>query len=362
MKYRAFAISDMSCCGLLRSIAIMSLLSVVLGIFVADVLAAVGGKCSSCHSMHYSQGGEVMPEWGESGPYHSLLTTDCIGCHMGTNTGGDTPYIMSDVAPLYDATGTEISTNTLAGGSFFWVAGGDHTKGHNVYGLTSPDPYLPTPPSFTGEIAAADGSVPGGGSWPAGTQVTCAGIYGCHGTHNLAMMEAAIQRGHHKGLDGAIVNPGTTPAEGYRMLIGIAGYEDPEWELTPTNVAHNQYKGVDQATDNSAISSLCMRCHNDFHVDSGTSWLLHPIDYDLGNESVGAEVRDYGGVSHLYRVDVPVASLDVNSPISQVTFAGDTIITCMTCHRSHGSPYDKLLRWDYVNTNDGCTVCHTSKD
>lgn len=343
----------------------LPLLSVAAGLAliapqVAQVQAAVSGKCVNCHTMHYSQDGKVLREWGNAGPYKALLTTDCAGCHMGVNTGGGTPFVMSATAPIYGATGTETNTNTLAGGNFYWVASGEPLKGHNVSGLTSADPYLLTPPGFDGSRAAADGSIPGNGSWPAGQQVACAGVYGCHGSHSKTSMEAAIFGGHHKGLGGALTDPGTAAAKGFRMLIGIAGYEDPEWELTPTSSAHNQYKGADKNADRSAISSLCMRCHTNFHGDGNNSWFKHPSDYDLGNSSPGNEVRGYGGPNHLYRTDVPVASIKVNTPASQVSFQDDTIITCVTCHRSHGSPYDKMMRWDYVNTNDGCIACHAS--
>ncbi len=324
--------------------------------------AAVTGKCIDCHTMHYSQGSAVLEEWGDEGPYGALLTTDCIGCHTGVNSEGTAPFVMSAVAPLYAATGTEAGTNTLAGGNFYWVASGEDLKGHNVVGLASADPFLSVPPGYVGNLAAADSSIPGNGNWPPGQQVTCAGVYGCHGTHAENGMAAAISGGHHHGADGALVNPGTRPAEGYRLLVGVAGYEDPEWELTPTVNTHNQYKGVDGGGDNSAISSLCLRCHNEFHSAGSSTWFEHPIEYDLGNEDPGSEVRGYGGPSNSYRPDAPVASFDVSSPLFQVTFQEDTIISCVTCHRSHGSPFEKLLRWDYVNTNDGCTVCHTSKD
>jgi hypothetical protein len=47
------------------------------------------------------------------------------------------------------------------------------------------------------------------------------------------------------------------------------------------------------------------------------------------------------------------------------------IVTCISCHRAHGSEYADLLRWDYTagtsagsgtNLNSGCFVCHTTKD
>ncbi|HEY5674343.1 MAG TPA: cytochrome c3 family protein [Malonomonas sp.] len=325
-----------------------------------------GIRCSDCHTMHHSQGGQALSSWGDAGPYSALLVTDCVGCHSGSNAPGSMPYVMSSAAPVYGATGTEANTNTLAGGSFYWVAQalGD-SRGHNVVGLTAPDASLSSPPGFDGLNAAADGSVPAGGNWPAGQQVTCAGVYGCHGSHSESAAETAIRGGHHADLKGAITAPGTAAADSYRMLVGVAGFEDPEWELTPTATAHNQYKALDQVDDNSTISSLCIRCHGTFHQQAGLNiWTKHPVNYDLSNTAMGSEYRAYGGLTRTYQTAVPLGSTSVNAPLGNIALQGsDAVITCVSCHRAHGSPYIKLLRWDYAGSRgDGCVLCHTAKN
>ncbi len=330
------------------------------------VWSAVRGHCSSCHTMHHSQDGRALSQWGEDGPYQALLTTDCAGCHMGVNSGGETPFVISATEPSYQMTGTEAGTNTLAGGNFFWVAStGMDSRGHNVEGLTAPDSSLPSPPGFDGSQAAADGSIPAGGSWPNGRQVGCAGTYGCHGTHNETHPVAAVKGGHHQGRGGAITSPGSEPAGGYRMLVGIAGYEDPQWEFNVNASSHNQYKGADGTRDDSTISSLCIRCHGKFH-DQGSigRWIRHPVDYDMANSAADSEVRGYGGDTNQYQPAVPVASFDVSRPLNQVNMqGGEAIVTCLSCHRAHGSPYDKMMRFNYAGSlGDGCIVCHTSKD
>ncbi len=336
-------------------------------LWTSSALALKAGiRCSDCHTMHHSQGGQALSSWGDAGPYSALLVSDCVGCHSGSNAPGSMPYVMSSAAPVYGATGTEANTSTLAGGNFYWVAQalGD-SRGHNVSGLTAPDINLSTPPGFDGVSAAADGSVPGGGNWPAGQQVTCAGVYGCHGSHSESALVTAIRGGHHADLKGAISTPGTAAADSYRMLIGIAGYEDPEWELTPTDIAHNQYKAVDQVHDNATISSLCSRCHGMFHQQADLDvWTKHPVNFDLSNTALGSEYRAYGGLNHAYQPAVPLGSSQVNTPLGRVTLqGGDAIITCVSCHRAHGSPYDKLLRWDYAGSSGaGCVVCHTAKN
>ena len=331
--------------------------------------AVVSGPCSDCHTMHYSQNGGALSEWGADGPYEALLTHDCLGCHTGTNTAGtDHLYVFDPNGPVYGDTGTGSTTTTLAGGDFYWVTGND-SCGHNVAGVAAADATLTTPPGFDGGRPAGDGSTPGNGSWPGGTQLTCAGTYGCHGSHATVSPIGALRGGHHGFSGPAITNP-KNDASDYRMLVGIAGYEDPEREFQPLFNRHNQYKGVDspESSDSTTISSLCARCHGLFHDDvtdsSASPWLRHPVNYDLGQTPTNSEYRDYGGTSHQYQVTTPVASDDVSQVIGTVTFNNDTIITCLSCHRAHGSPFYKSLRWDYRGTVTGgyCSNCHSNKN
>jgi predicted CXXCH cytochrome family protein len=154
------------------------------------------------------------------------------------------------------------------------------------------------------------------------------------------------------------------------MLVGIAGYEDSDWEYRPTSTSHNQYKGVDnpgQITDTSTISYLCAECHGTFHqnVGTGSPWLRHPVDYALSNTALNSEYRDYGGVGHSYLPATPLAASDISSVVSTINFtSSDSIVSCLSCHRAHGSPYYKAMRWGYAESSDGglCSNCHTSKD
>lgn len=251
----------------------------------------------------------------------------------------------------------------MAGGNFYWVTQtGGAPKGHNVAGIASPDTRFSTVP----------------GSSASYYQVTCAGASGCHGDRSKSDQYQAMYGAHHD--DDSIID-GTTVGKSYRFLKGILGKEDSDWEQSVSNADHNQYKGVDRTDetqdDPSTISHLCAECHGDFHngsgnISSGTwgsPWLRHPTDYDMGSTPSGSEYRQYYYSTkgdNLYNPLVPVASEDVSSVKSSVTFNKDTIITCLSCHRAHGSPYDSIMRWDYKSWpgsgTNGCTVCHTSKD
>ena len=94
-------------------------------------------------------------------------------------------------------------------------------------------------------------------------------------------------------------------------------------------------------------------------------WIRHPVDYAM---PLTGEYAAYGypAVSD-YNFVTPVGSVDVSAKKPTVTgLGGDTIITCVTCHRAHGSPYDYSLRWNYKNWPDagynGCGDCHTAKN
>lgn len=347
--------------------------AIIVLLLAADVsLAAVTGNCSDCHTMHNSQEGSVVAT-GELS--EALLRLDCVGCHTGSNNGSNTtPYIhntmnLADGGAEYGSSGIE--ADTLAGGTFKYVINSDN-RGHNVAGIAGTDATLFVPPGYAdGGLPAADGTTPGvNDSWN-GAQLTCAGTFGCHGSHNSNSNVNAIRGAHHQGSGGA-VNPGTdtSPAAGYRMLVGISGFEANNWEYRPTATDHNQYKGIDspgQITDQSTISYFCAECHGIFHQSSGNEspWLRHPTDYALSNTAATSEYREYGGIGNSYLPATPLASSDINNVVSTINFtSSDSIVTCLSCHRAHGSPYYKAMRWGYIESNDGglCSNCHTSKN
>lgn len=317
--------------------------------------------------MHYSQGGAALSEWGSSGPYVALTTNDCVGCHTapaGTQiNGAETPYVDSIQFPIYDQTGTEANTNTLAGGSFFWMRS-DAATGHNVEGITFLFDMIPP---------GHDPSLPGArGPWPQNQNVTCAGTYGCHGTQESENPYVALKGGHH-GED--FETDGVTLARSYRLLHGVSGKEDPQWEYRPSRFAHNQYKAVERVggtglhPDSSTISYVCYQCHGEFHSssdDGGTDseWFRHPTDVRLPGEG---EYLDFNDGTNFYSLVTPVGSENVSVVLTTVTpGSSDCIVICISCHRPHGSPFYKTLRWDYKNWPasgvNGCGICHTSSN
>ncbi|WP_456464757.1 hypothetical protein [Desulfurobacterium sp.] len=432
------------------------------GFILYQNASAVVGPCVNCHTMHNSQHG-VYP-WDSNTTYatgtvsstnvvamtfanlnstnatpiRNLLRGDCQYCHTygeapkaATLYYGDHlwPYVDSTTQPEYPATGDAYTTGNystatwgenraLAGGSFYWGRTKDPRCAHNVADLgMPPDPNIGlTPPGWDSNAThftdAIFGSKVANGEATWTHQLTCAGVYGCHGRHNAATLDsfAGVNGAHHSNMYGWVNGTGTI-GNSYRFLAGIAGYEHDYYEYAAVpdanGVSHNIYYGVDRTSEDPTtanphtISYLCAECHGMFHsgaeiskdpntIDSpiGTPWLRHPTDFDLSNAgpaTIGVdgntlpEYRYYNGgngTSSPYSMFAPVAT-DNYTLLTDNTISwtgDDAIVTCVSCHRAHGSPYYDLLRWDYstciadsATTNAtlmnkcGCMVCHTTK-
>ena len=358
---------------------------------------AISGVCSNCHTMHNSQNnlGEVetysggILTTGGTTPQNQLLKAGCIACHTGT-TGAtnshDAPIVVHITNPAGQGAG-----KTLAGGDFRWVATGlgvTDSTGHNVAGINSDDVAIgKTPPGWDPTATATggalgDGQIAGGsGTWS--NQLTCAGTYGCHGSHAYTDPDAAIAGSHHGNAGGTATQASTpsTVGNSYRFLGGIKGLENSQWNWAETASVHNEYYGAAAPTtygDKGTISYSCAQCHGDFHATGeigGTSspWTRHPTDFVL--PTTGKEYSAYnpdGG--NFYSVEAPVARGAVPATSSSTVTVGTStstgaIVMCLSCHRAHGSPEPDLLRWTYsgmtagIGTDDtGCFVCHTTKN
>jgi predicted CXXCH cytochrome family protein len=364
----------------LSKVMFLTLLSLIL---IPGSAYAITGQCSNCHTMHNSQNGEPMADRAD--PYAYLLRASCVGCHSGStgekNSYG-APIVYHTTAPSGQG-----GTYTLAGGDFYWVAtGGGHTdsKGHNVSGIAAEDQMIGasapgfTPPGWDTDAtpgANSDGQINvGGATWA--TQLTCAGTNGCHGIHS-APADAGITGAHHSNVGGTAnqANSSTTVGSSYRFLSGIYGLENADWNWSETNAIHNEYFGVDSPGSRDAgttyankhtISYSCAECHGFFHSKiasnstGGTPWLRHPTDIALPDKTEYANYKTYSVEAPVGRSSVPATSSDTVTP-------GADTVTCISCHRAHGSPQADLLRWDYSTMvagssgTTGCFVCHTTK-
>lgn len=344
-------------------------------------LARVSGACANCHTMHNSQDGSAVDA---TGPSANLLSDDCVGCHSDTGSstiltvgGTSIPIVYNQTLPTYPPDGS--ASSVLAGGNFYWIAhaGGD-AYGHNVYG-----------------ISAADGTL------TSGAPGNSAGCTNCHGTLSSATAPETETgcRGchvpHHHADDSATVVGesggwyrflGDNTAMAMGTYRGVVGIEDAEWEQNPSSSNHNAYQGTTnlynraKTNDNYSIGEFCAGCHGDYHFAMNTgqpggdlsgAWIRHPSDVVIPNS--GEYATAFAGPDGDYNPLVPVAKSTAlvagDENFATVTINSD-VVTCISCHRPHGSPYPDMLRWDYSNDCDagtasadcGCFYCHTAKD
>ena len=320
-------------------------------------IAAVAGQCVNCHTMHYSQGDTQPDQWGDSGPYDTLLTDDCIGCHTGTDDPLDdtyhTPYVISSTSAFND-------DKCLAGG-FFPIPDnmGSESNDDDHHGIGNKSPPA--------------GSIVNPPDWYTGTidGLGCAGTNGCHGNEiDLSDMDG-IKGGHHNtGLTYRMLYVDGDPVEGY----GTDDYEEAIIQTPSTApVVSGDTQNVNiycagTATGNRVtISEFCGKCHGDFHGlantdsegDGSGQWIRHPTEnqvpltWALGNSAYTPDGDDYKNNPPGY----DNATYDITAKR----------VTCLSCHRAHGTANDDLLRWAYSTqqagtTNDyGCLGCHNEQ-
>jgi hypothetical protein len=360
------------------------------------VEARVGHDCADCHTMHNSQNADSVDG---AGPHRSLLASSCVGCHSSTSSetiktigGNRVPVVYNTVEPA----------QPLAGGNFYWVAQGASydSFGHNVGGVTNPDSRLSTAPGGT------DGH--GGGS---GNPNTCslqdkdgvlgachAAIPSCRGCHvprhhavdkaDQAHYALVTDGGYYRFL-GQIAD--TVIGGGHQPTGFVKGGEDPNWEHDPDATHHNEYAGETAYQPGTTYRSIsqrgcgchtaflrfsrgeCLTCHdsmggapeygrNGEFVTSGGRWVRHPNDTAL--PGAGTEYAGYT----TYDPEVPICRPDIDgfSAASSAVRPGTDLVSCLSCHRAHGSPYRAMLRWQYqpgadIGPTGTCRTCHTAK-
>jgi hypothetical protein len=300
------------------------------------------------------------------------LKTNCVGCH--SHSGGETittigetkiPIVYNFIEPTYPPDGS--SSSALAGGNFYWVAqlGGDR-YGHNIFGISEQDLLL-------------GGTVPAPGGTVSSECATChrtlateeTGCNGCHVPfHHAAGNNTVIgeEEGWYRFL-GLIVKGENTldpPPD------GVSGIEDLNWEQAPSATSHNTYQGAtipyEANLNTRSISQKCAGCHGLFHSEAGAVWIRHPVDLSIPDSG------EFTGFT-TYNPLVPVARQNPSeeSANSSTINLGSDVVSCISCHRAHGSPYPAMLRWAYrawpgvdpytgEAALNGCGVCHTSKD
>ncbi|MEJ2325005.1 MAG: hypothetical protein P8Y77_09515, partial [Nitrospirota bacterium] len=283
-----------------RGIALAILVLALVALLPLSASAKVTGECANCHTMHNSQDGApvalsgatweasgVLNGTADSDPNGHLLVTDCVGCHSSASSqtivsagSSDVPIVYNHVQP----------TDPLAGGNFYWVAQGDDTKGHNVYGISGQDSNISITEGAPGRdgngctgtgachqtlAAPPDPSAPapgGTGNWNRG------GCQGCHvfTYHHVDNAAYRFLKGHGGGS-----LPADLDATNRRNITSypdyVTGVADRDWEQTASTTDHNWYKGSTTVyasdgyglTVQQTITSFCSGCHYGFQGPTG---------------------------------------------------------------------------------------------
>ncbi len=357
-------------------------------LFPSVIQAKVKGQCANCHTMHYSQHGGVLLEWGTKGPYQNLLVNSCVGCHS-SNTSSTTYDLGGCKVPVVLYTGSGAPTSYLAGGNFWWVKeglGGDDTKGHNVF-LGEDDDNLSEAPGNSVGTCGTDACHINLSQPYSGPDMVFVlnGKYGCQGCH----LNVKHHANDHANFESGLVD--SADKGWYRFLSGhgftregVKGYEYKDWEaghpnLAPGGTAHNEYIGDATATGygfsqsggaGDGVTAFCTGCHGNFsHGGQGSSspWKMHPSDAVIPNSGEYANAFGASGTrTGTYNPLVPVARPSLPSTDPSKVYIGTDMVMCLSCHRAHGSPYFKILRWNYRgwpgSGENKCNVCHTEKD
>jgi len=301
---------------------------VVAGFGVAN--AAVGGVCSSCHTMHDSQGGA---DQGAAGPQAHLLLNTCIGCHTDNTLASGT---------------ADVDAGNLAGGGFDTAAA--PSTQHNVTDFTFSTPETVLQNTTPGDNVAGTG--------PTGSaELTCAGALGCHGTHNTGESSMQGIAGFHHESNGIVAYRFLTITDGVSTNAAVLGEASADREQGGATAANHNVYSADATT---GISSLCGMCHGTFHdsTQNAGEWIRHPTDQAI--PGTWTPTVDYNNNPFGF---ANLADADPTTPYT----ATNASVVCVSCHRAHGTANDDILRFDYATqvagggATAGCLGCHDSQ-
>lgn len=330
-------------------LVLVSVLALLLMGGIGTGYAAVGGVCSNCHTMHYSEDGVDLTT---GGPHAVLLKNNCLGCHT---TGAADPLNDTDNTPYVASSTSAFSDDVCLAGGFFPATMGTGNNNDNHHGI--------------GNLSDPAGKATGSFYTQGIDGLGCGGINGCHGNETDVSDMDAISGGHHNTSAtyrmlyvGGVAVDGSS-AEDYEELI----IKTPATAVVSSGTGQNVNIYCAGTPTGATISDLCAKCHGDFHGSGASSntqnatleWIRHPTENVIPTGwAIG--VTTYTPVGADYKNHPPGydgATLDIT----------EKRVTCLSCHRAHGTANDDLLRWAYSTqvagggTTYGCLGCHDAQ-
>jgi predicted CXXCH cytochrome family protein len=349
-----------------------------------------GSDCDDCHVSETP----TPADWTlQSSPIDYQGNAGCINCH--SSSSHSTTYTLNEedypyttypeiIVPVVNYTGPSLADDApiLAGGNFFWVQTED-SKGHNIFSSNPEDDLVDGAPFQAGQAM--------GCSWDASCHRNfdlvdnelgmpgLRGRRGCTKCHMLEDFSGPIWDGdgswlsHHRDDSNLIVGSELDDGDGYFRFLrghqsgdghGVCGIEDRDWQATASSVDHNEYLGYSGTkTSAGSLSALghtatgfCCGCHGNKHIsqDPGSEdWIRHPS----GAFPVDGRYTEYSPQTPVSRPDLSRYAEDPPTEETSVVTPDTDMVMCLSCHRAHGSPYPKMLRWKTVG---GCDDCHIS--
>jgi hypothetical protein len=380
----------------LVKLAVAAALALVAGTAYAFHSGGVA-ECEGCHSMHNSFEGApnvTGRTFAEGSGLYLLKANDqsgaCLNCHAAADTAPSSYHIATLGVNPYDAT---VPVESTPGGDFAWlkktmtitirgtvIPDGNHGErhGHNViaqdFGYAA-DSVLTTAP---------------GGTYPA----SALGCQSCHDPHGRYRRFAD---GSYALTGLPIFNSGSynnsrdpiagVSAVGAYRILGGAGYQPKSltgsfaFPSDPMSVVvastYNRRENVAQTgiAYGYNVSEWCANCHTDMLSNgytSGMAGLRHPAgnaapltadvvtNYNAYVSSgIMTNTNPAAAFSTLAPFQIGSTDYTVLKPYARTStsytdqFMPAAAVTnqamCLSCHRSHASGFESMLRFFYLN-------------
>jgi len=287
--------------------------------------------CAGCHTMHNSQNGAPVDAAHPAGNAYLLAygnpSDTCLRCHAaygqfatgtGFGPGGDFYWLTKTFTW---GSGTRVSSSP----------GNNH--GHNII---SPANGLVQDAQLT--------RAPGGDFLS--QYLSCTSCHDPHGNESFRILYGSADDGPvYDGTRYDFSSAAPLAKGNSRRTINSDGFEN--------NNEHTVYK--------SGMSEWCANCHTALHSPNTTNF-VHPTGVAMGSEVAatynayvsgddqltGTQATSYWGLVPFEAVNADLAT--VNSLNYTTGPDPQDRVMCLSCHRSHASPFKDIGRWDFAAT------------
>ncbi|MHB0935678.1 MAG: cytochrome c3 family protein [Armatimonadota bacterium] len=328
------------------------MLVITTALFAAAILNVQAGEyhigeqnvCSDCHVSHASKDGAPVSV------SENLLRSStgeiglCMSCHDGSNAMA--PDIVSNgtATSPSDVVATRYASKYGSSAGFFQgdYLQSDSPYGHSLLPQAAATAPLSTSYSKLGGLVCSD----------------------CHDSHG---------NGNYRNL---LTDPNPASPGSFPILIGTHVSE-----TVPVN-AQNPNPAVAYDTGNvglytaNNLAGWCTDCHDQLAANgTGTPpahYLGHPSDVEIGGAGAHTDSSNWinpvltdrsGFGTDIGDLTAGIPRVRYGSPTGSNQTAGmNDTVTCLSCHKAHGSKYQHGLLWPHTEGGadmySGCQQCH----